>query len=571
MDEKLKYNRQRRIMFAVLIVLTLVRIALMLRMPLYAVGNSQYDDYLLAKYADSLANFQWLGPYTNTTLVKGISFSIFLALCQMLAIPYPLGLILLYIFSIIIFLRAIEKLVPGFRARAIIYVFLLYSPAMFHFTYVQRIYRMAVVPPAVLLVIGCIIGLYQSRYEKNRTLIAWALGAGLSISFFWYIREDSVWLMPFIAGAVLITGICLLIRYRGQWRKLLLKLVILSLPFFCLYGVKSFISFMNYEHYGIYTVSDRTQGGFAEFISNLLKVDGDNEREDVWISREMLNKVMEVSPTLNELREEMNYEYDVVWGVDGEIQGDLIFWALREAADIKGCYEQAKTADEFFARAAREIGAAFEDGRLQKKQAFYVSALGKGLLPKDIPELVKRTLAGLDVVLDYEAMGAKMPTDEDPEGTFHEQMRFLEATTGSLVVYRDNDPLVEKTKGIIWLSNKVIQGYQATAHLLLIIAGIGAITLTISMLNRLRKKDGSLVPVWFILTGCLICILALAVGIAWFTAWMGSDTSARVFYMAGAIPMIQVVEILAIYTFYQLLKDKLRRKPYDTAKRELHE
>ena len=183
--------------------LTLLRILLAIKTPLYGLGTMMHDDFLLVNYADSLQNAEWLGTeYSNLTLAKGISFSIFLYLCNLLFIPYPLGLVLLWVLAAITFMAAVRAVVKNRAALLLIYLFLLYSPATFASSYSQRIYRMAVVPAAVVFVAACLIGLFFRRDERICVQVRWALGAGISLSFFWYIREDSVWLLPFVLGAL---------------------------------------------------------------------------------------------------------------------------------------------------------------------------------------------------------------------------------------------------------------------------------------------------------------------------------------------------------------------------------
>ena len=61
--------------------------------------------------------------------------------------------------------------------------------------------------PAVLLVVGCLIGLYFRRNGKLKPFILWSLGLSIIFSFYWYIREDSLWLLPLASvGLLIIAG-----------------------------------------------------------------------------------------------------------------------------------------------------------------------------------------------------------------------------------------------------------------------------------------------------------------------------------------------------------------------------
>ena len=97
-----------KIFWAVVLGLTLFRVALFLSIPVEALANADHDDLLQVNQGCFLFAGQWLGPYNSRTLSKGISFPFFLAVCKWLCMPYGLGLavrisvfmMLLYTFSV---------------------------------------------------------------------------------------------------------------------------------------------------------------------------------------------------------------------------------------------------------------------------------------------------------------------------------------------------------------------------------------------------------------------------------------------------------------------------------------
>lgn len=409
----------------------MIRIFIAVRTPLYALGNMMHDDYLLVEYADSLQSFRWLGAYNNRTLTKGISFSVFLVFSYLCHLPYTWGLILLWILSIVVFIIAIKKKIHNKYILAGIYLFLLYSPAMFATSYAQRIYRMAVVPSAVLLVVACLVGLFFRKEEKGKTQIIWSVGAGLSFSFFWYIREDSIWLMPFVLGALVCTFVGSIYKKHFAKKKILQKIGICSVPIICLICTTVLISTINLACYGIYTVNDRTNTHFSELMSTLLKLECEYEDETVWIPRTLVEEVLEVSPTLQSIEPQIDQIYESGWSVNGEIQGDIFFWAIRDAVAWAGYYTSAETANEFYRMANEELQTAIEDGRLEKRDAIYVSSLGKGLTEEDVPFLVDRILENFKDIITYSQCKTELL---DGKGTW-EQIRKMEIMTNSPVIY----------------------------------------------------------------------------------------------------------------------------------------
>ncbi|MCI8722398.1 MAG: hypothetical protein HFH16_01570 [Ruminococcus sp.] len=426
-------NKNWMILFAV--VLTILRVFFALKTPLYGLGTMMHDDYLLVNYADSLQNSEWLGlEYNNLTLAKGISFSFFLYICNLLLIPYPLGLILFWILSLLILIAAVKNVVGNREALLLMYLFLLYSPATFASSYSQQIYRMAVVPAAVVFVAACLIGLFFRRDEKISIQVRWALGAGVGLSFFWYIREDSIWLLPFVLGALLCTAIGGIAFQNERGVLAAKKLIVYTLPILTLLLTNHILSLKNESHYGIYTVSDRTDTNFSKVVSNMLKVEreGTVRADDrVWITKKQMEKMIDACPTLKSIEPQLKQIYESAWCIDGEIEGDIIFWALRDAVAWSGQYQSAADTDQFYKTLNEELTAALNQGTLKRREAIYLSSMGKGLTKEDIPFLLRRMAENMKSVFTYELC----KSEAQPGNGNWEQLRKMEAVTGAMLVY----------------------------------------------------------------------------------------------------------------------------------------
>lgn len=429
-------------LFIAAVILTFLRILLALKIPLYGLGAAMHDDFLLVDYADDLQNSNWLGTeYTNLTLAKGISFSFFLYICRLLFLPYPLGLVLLWILAVLTLVIAVKDVVKDKAVLLLMYLFLLYSPATFAKDYSQRIYRMAVVPAAVLLVAACLIGLFFRRNKKISVQVRWALGAGISLSFFWYIREDSIWLLPFVLGALLCTAVGGILLQHESRKNAIKKILVYILPIVLLFLTNNMISLLNYKHYGIYTVSDRIDTYFSKVMSTMLKVENENYTgpdDKLWISRSQIEKMAEVCPTLKKLEPQIEQIYNSGWcsqesEIQGEIQGDLIFWALRDAAAWAGHYESAEETDQFYKAIYEELEEALNEGKLERRKAIYPSSMGTGIELKDIPFLIERTIENMSHILTYEQCESAA---ESGNGTW-DQLRKMEAVTDGMLIYPD--------------------------------------------------------------------------------------------------------------------------------------
>ncbi|MDY3730469.1 MAG: hypothetical protein SO005_08630, partial [Candidatus Choladocola sp.] len=292
---------KEKIFWGLVAALTVLRIALFLSIPIEALGNAIHDDRLQMDQACYLFQGNWLGAYSNTTLVKGISFPLFLAVCKWLCMPYGLGLSLFYILSIILFLTAIRQLFKNHYIVGIVYLFLLYSPAMLSSSTQQRAYNISLIPSAVLLVTGSCMALFLRRECGWKKLLPWSVLTGVSLAFFWYIRQDSVWLLPFVLGAVCISVVCILLKKGGKGWKVSICVVLL-LPLAVFEGISLGISAVNYHYYGVFTTNERTDSSCADVMADLIQMDMPKVREDVWVSHDTVEHAMELSPTFGKIK-----------------------------------------------------------------------------------------------------------------------------------------------------------------------------------------------------------------------------------------------------------------------------
>lgn len=378
---------QYRVTAALLAAFTVFRLILAVRLPMCVWAN-KHDDLLLAQYADSISRGEWLGEYNNLTLVKGVSYSLFLAFCNVAGLNYSLALCLFYIISVLVFIAGIRSIFRSFYCGSILYLTLLFGPVMLADEIVRRCYRMAVIAPALLLLTGCLWGMFLRRHKGLRHILPWSIGAGVSLSYFWYIREDSVWILPFCAAASAISVICACLKERHISRKLLARILVFMLPLLMLGGGTLALCSVNYKYYGVFTANDRNGTWFAKMTSDMLKVKSEKNSRSVWVSRDAFEKMMRECPSLEGMREEILWMYgENSWGNGGEISEDIFIWAFRDAMDRAGYYKTAQTANQFCRQVYNELEQAFAEGRLEKQDAVYLSSMVRGIKKDEIPAL----------------------------------------------------------------------------------------------------------------------------------------------------------------------------------------
>lgn len=540
-------NKKMKIYFGLLMILTLVRIFLFVSIPLDAMGNTPHDDLLLLTHADSISQGEWLGEYDHMTLVKGVSFPLFVAICKWLCIPYSLGLAFLYILSILVFLRAIKSFLRSPYLLGMGYLFLLYSPAMLSKITQQRPYNIALIPSAVLLTTGCFIGLFLHREASWKKQILWSLGAGISLSFFWYVREDSVWLAPFALIAVLISLFCTL-KGKNSLKKKLVSLGITVLPFLLLETATLIICQTNASNYHTFTVNERTKSSFSDVMSDLVQMDMPQVRTDVWISHAALEKAMEFSPAFASIKDSVDEIYESAWASNGEIPGDIIAWALRDAAAAEGYYEDGATAEAFFRQVHTELQKAYKSGLCGKKPGIFLSSLSDGFVfSEDFQPLILRSLDTWKKLLFIEGTEVDIFVGT---GSI-KNLRFFEAMTLSPVVYPNNEAFIDDPVGPavqrpVVYAQRFLKLFRLAAYPLVILSVIFYLWMTGIIIAELHKKQYHTWFFWLIITGLGGCGAIQIVEVCWFTAYLGEADAIVYSYCTGTLMLIQLVQFLSI-------------------------
>ncbi|HMD61484.1 MAG TPA: hypothetical protein VKG78_08640, partial [Opitutaceae bacterium] len=76
--------------------------------PVIAVGRAGHDDRLYLELASHVLHGEWLGPYSQFTLMKGPMYSLWIAATLLLGVPLPLAQHLLYLSGCLLVVRALQ-------------------------------------------------------------------------------------------------------------------------------------------------------------------------------------------------------------------------------------------------------------------------------------------------------------------------------------------------------------------------------------------------------------------------------------------------------------------------------
>lgn len=430
-------NRNKALLWIGLIA-TVIRLGLFVRYPYVASDSGTYDDVYLLERAAFILEGAWLGEYDHVTLIKGASFPLFVALGNLLCMPYSMLLGLFYIAAAAVFCHALRYITGHKWAALLSYLYLIFSPVGFDVNVTQRIYRNAVVFPSVLLVIGCILLVYYKRNGKIFAQMPWLLLTGIAFSFFYYIREDSIWLLPFLLCALMVTAVWYIWFSGYDKKRIAQRCVLLILPLAVFGGSIGAYRMINYENYGVANINDRSGGAFATLTGNIIKIqDESNTDPDLWITRDTLERVTEACPSLRENKEVYMTQYDN-WAVHhpqcgGNVPGDLSVWAIREAMDRLGVYADAQTQEAFCSRVNEELLTAVEEGILAFDDALHFTTQSRGIYLRDLLGHLWDTLRNAYDVLTYRDAVTGLQESAGPKAL----LDFMENITGVKTIRHD--------------------------------------------------------------------------------------------------------------------------------------
>lgn len=418
----------------VLILMTIGRILIGLRIPYLILADQFYDDRMMYENALNIVNGVWLGPYDAYAMTKGIGYSLFLILAKKLCIPYSLLLSLLNVAAAYLLTKAVSEIINNKYIQGIIYGLLLFSPINLTMFVTQRLYRMAIIPSMVEIVFAGIIGLTLRRNYALKKQLPWAVLSGISLAFFWQIREDSIWILPFVIVMTLINIFCIIFFCKEKAK--IQRVLLMLLPIALLLAGHLSIAAINYHNYGVFVANDRTDGSFGDMMSLLYRIEGEESSEDVWITKDVIYQAEAASPTLQQVKPVLDSYIDG-WASGDEIKGDHYSWVIRGAVEEAGFAPDAVTAEAFYANVVTELNHAIDNGtlRLKKDGSIYFSSQAKGIRLNEIPGFLGDTFINIWEISGYTECA--LDGTAKSTGTMQD-IRRIEAFTSGLGIYQDS-------------------------------------------------------------------------------------------------------------------------------------
>jgi hypothetical protein len=317
-----------------------------------------HDDLLFVRQAASILGGEWLGRYSESTLVKGPFYPLFVAGVNILGVPLQLAKHLLYVGACVVAVLALKPYLAG-AWIALSFALLLFNPYTFAYT---AALRFAIYPALTLLVVASAFGLL-GRIESGRGRPwLWSTLLGLSLAAFWYTREEGIWILPSLA---LLLGSASVLAIRRHQRPLVATLALLAVPVVLWAAATAAIALINRNHYGMAMINELKAREFASAYGALLRIETGERRRFYPVTRKARKRAYEVSPSLRELEPYIEGERGRSWieGGDDDFAFSLFLFVLRDAVEQAGYYRDAPAAMDFYQRIGRELHSACESGR----------------------------------------------------------------------------------------------------------------------------------------------------------------------------------------------------------------
>lgn len=547
---KKKVTKKDLVIIIVCFILTLFRLLIDINMPMFIQSDAIYDDRLLFDYAHSLSEFHWLGVFQSLTLAKPIGYSLFVCITHFLHIPLSFMTMLYYIISILLFVISLKRIINNKLFLVILYIILIFCPITFGVGAFKVIYRNGVQISSTIMVIAATIGIFSRRNEKKK-FIFWIIIETIFLSFFYFVKEDGIWLIPFVLVALLITFIYMLVENK---KKLSKKMILLVVPFVFL-GISSIAyKSINYYCYGEYTITDRTGTNFHLVLNDIMSIKSKHTKNS-WVTKKTIYKALNASPTLSKYRKAIDDNMYVDWGLtsDGEMQTDLFYWRLRYSLAVGGLYDTSgKEVNKFYGKVHKELQEAFKNGKLEKEDnVYHVSSSLPNYNKKELKGLIKIVFPMLKVIYSYSSADSDIALLKSTGSA--EQIELVRSFTKSKI-YKDD----KNSKSAAKIAINITKIYQIFGLKVGIIGIIGNLIFIVLSLFDIKNKRYERLPQLLIELGMIFTFILYYIVILWFGYKFTNQSGIIYGYMHPAHIILNILTIIGVYNIISITYNKIK-------------
>lgn len=581
-------KKKKDVLFIIaLFVISLYRLKLLKESSWELILSTGYDDIMQMKNAVTMTAGDWLGgSYFYTSMAKNVGYPLFLAIGQWLNISYGFLYGAVIIFASLIFVKAISPIFSSRKLLLLIYVIILFAPINHEAFY--RIYRNALVPWFFLLVLSCMIALFIRHKEKVSKQIPWSIGAMASIMYFWILREDSIWIFPFVFTASIMIIIVNLPLVWRQRREFIHKTLLALLPLSGIIAVSIITSAINYSHYGIWAMNDRTQTYAPKAMSLIYRIDdGRTKDKDVWASRESMRLAINESPTLRKIGDRVLASYNL-WagGEELELKGDISQWSLRFAVEEEGYYHgNARKTNTFYKKVYEELTEAFRSGKLHKKPGIYLSSQTGAFHISDFLQSTYMALALSRKISNYcntqvsdgyltyqdfsetdltffeNILNTDLPRTSNQLTNLDVNKKYndydLNLTTFNNISQKNNEYILSNRKKAQKKENLIATIYQIFSYICLPLSFLGYYFLILDIVKQRNLQQS--MALFLIMTGAALSAFLNIFLVCLFSRWITTDLNSIIygFYASAAYLLYTITMLIGTIAVAKKLRESI--------------
>lgn len=359
--------------WAVLAVLSLIKLLLIQGLVICPLVTAACDDALMENWALNMVYGKWTGPFSCYIFTKEVGFSFYLAVINRLHLPYFLATNLLYIVAGLVMLYAVSHIVQKKWILCVIYAVTLFHPIMTAVQSGQRVYRNAFAAALTLLIFACLLNLYFEIAEESFLRnCAWSALAACSLGYLWETKSDTIWLIPFTVTVLLVAAV--IVIKKKKIFKAVPRLCLLLIPILGIQLFSFMVNALNEKFYGAPGIAY-----YGPAMSILTGIDAEDSTENISLSWKTFQELCKYSPTLATTEQKVERvmkkydDYDTHPG-DGYVEDGWIGWALVRGFQRSGYYTDCQTANSFYQKVYEELSTAANEGKIKLKRKSFLDS-----------------------------------------------------------------------------------------------------------------------------------------------------------------------------------------------------
>ena len=522
------------------------------------IKNTSHDDGMFISRAYTLLKGHWLGTYNDITLSKGIIGIVFIAINSKLHISYLFASQLLYFVACLSFIKMLKHLTKNKIILLIIYIILLFNPISYS-NAVSYVYRDGIYISFILLLVSLTFEMFFHYKSRLNKIIIYQILLGILIASIYYTREETLWIMPYIILAFLIT-ILFIIFDKKCVDKIKKVIYILGIPIVIMLVYTVTISSLNYICYGRFVTNDFTSKEFKDAYGALTRIKPTNYLKRVPLNSYDRKRLYELSPTFKELESHLegpnSAKHRANITKDGKIYNDFkegfLYWTIREAVCLKGYCTDAQSAKEYYQRLAKEINDLCDSKKIEcnKKRSSLIAPFQEELKEELIVYLPKT----FETQLTYNYVYVRIPDISKK----YENIRYSFAQFYSDITYNKVGYTKKELNSLnMKLMQLILKIFQNINYLLFLISIIFYIFMMIVFFRK--RTRFKYYKETFLINGLLCIYLSRIFVVGYVAATEYESAIAKCQYLAPSYPIQSMFSILTIIFSLQILYQNIKK------------